>query len=290
VATRLGGQIATAIAAVQRWGLSTRYIGSAGDDGSAELHLREFKRLGTETHVRMLRHTPSRASYILVDELTGSRTVLWRRDHRLELKAPQLRKEWITRSSMLLIDGENPRASRAAARWARLEGIPVVCDFDASTVEADSLLHDVDLPVISSELTLRLAQEANYLRALPLLMHRYKSRLICTTLSEHGALAWDGEQFWYAPAFQVRAVDTTGAGDLFHAGFAFGLIRKWSWQKILDFACAAAALNCTAEGARGCIGSVRHIQRLSGAQSRHPSLFSQGELAQAAHLARHRGV
>ena len=40
-------------------------------------------------------------------------------------------------------------------------------------------------------------------------------------------LAWDGSQFHYAPAFQVQPLDTTGAGDIFHAGFIYGLLQGW---------------------------------------------------------------
>lgn len=282
VATHLGGQIATAIAATQTWGLRTRYIGSAGDDASAVLHANEFSRLGTEAHLRSVKAAPSRLSYILVDESTGSRGVLFRRDRRLRLDPREIEKEWITRSRLLLMDGENPDASRRAARWARSAGVPVLCDFDSSTPDADSLLIDVDYPVLSSDLTLHLAKEQSHLAALPILMERYRSRLVCTTLSEHGALAWDGKRFWYAASFNVRAVDTTGAGDLFHAGFAFGLLRSWNWQRVLDFGCAAAGLNCTAEGARGCIGTVRAIERLRKSSRRHPESFSAAELRLAA--------
>ncbi|HUI73887.1 MAG TPA: carbohydrate kinase family protein [Candidatus Acidoferrum sp.] len=287
VTTRLGGQIATALAAIRMWGLKVRYIGSAGDDSSAELHAKEFARLGAEVHLRTIRHTPSRLSYILVNEASATRGVLWRRDRKLLLRPSDLKKEWIVRSKLLLIDGENPLASQRAAQWARSAGTSVVCDFDTATTDADMLLHDVDYPVLSSALTQYLAESPDYLTALPLLMQRYKSRLICTTLSEQGALAWDGESFWYAPAYRVHAVDTTGAGDLFHAGFTFGLLQGWGWQRIMHFACAAAGLNCTAQGARGRIGSVRTIEALSRSRSRNLPLYSARELKRAAEHARH---
>ena len=57
-------------------------------------------------------------------------------------------------------------------------------------------------------------------------------------------------------AFQVNPVDTTGAGDIFHAGFIYGLLQGWALARQLEFACAAAALNCTALGARGGIQPV----------------------------------
>jgi sugar/nucleoside kinase (ribokinase family) len=60
----------------------------------------------------------------------------------------------------------------------------------------------------------------------------------------------------------VPVVDTTGAGDIFHAGFIYGLRQGWELERQMDFACAAAAMNCTGAGARGGIGTVEEIEEL----------------------------
>jgi sulfofructose kinase len=76
----------------------------------------------------------------------------------------------------------------------------------------------------------------------------------------------------------VDVVDTTGAGDIFHAGFIFGLLHNRELGRTLDFACAAAALNCTATGARGGIRPVEAIEALMAGDLRCESaaLFSDG--------------
>jgi sulfofructose kinase len=86
-------------------------------------------------------------------------------------------------------------------------------------------------------------------------------------------LAWDGAEFHYAPAFRVNAVDTTGAGDTFHAGFIYGLRKGWPLERQLEFACAAAALNCTVLGARGGIQPLKKIEELIAGGQRHPAAF-----------------
>ena len=86
-------------------------------------------------------------------------------------------------------------------------------------------------------------------------------------------LAWDGDYFHYTPAFCVPVVDTTGAGDLFHAAYIYGLLQGWQLDRRLDFACAAAALNCAASGARGGIRTVEAIDDLVQAGTRYPAVY-----------------
>jgi sulfofructose kinase len=68
-------------------------------------------------------------------------------------------------------------------------------------------------------------------------------------------------------------VDTTGAGDIFHAGFIYGLLKGWPLQRQLEFACASAALNCTGAGARGNIQSVEKIEGLVATGPRHAPAY-----------------
>lgn len=111
--------------------------------------------------------------------------------------------------------------------------------------------------------------ESDLKKSLPLLQLRFKSRLAAVTLGSGGVLAWDGERFHRAAAFQVPVIDTTGAGDIFHAGFIYALLKGWPVSRRLDFACAAAALNCTARGARGGIRTVDEIEKLMATGSRY---------------------
>jgi sulfofructose kinase len=267
-----GGQVATAVAACQQWGLQTRYVGKVGDDAAAMIHRAEFERLGVESHLITAAGCASQQAVILVDD-SGERTVLWKRDNRLTLHPEELQRKWISNARTLHVDGHDTTAAVAAATWARDAGVPVIADLDDLYPGVEVLLHKVDYLITSRDIPGRLVGEPDLRQSLPALRSRFGCRLTAATLGHEGVLAWDGSQFQYAPAFQVKPVDTTGAGDIFHAGFIYGLLQDWPLSRQLDFACAAAALNCTALGARGGIQPVENIERLIATGARHISVF-----------------
>jgi sulfofructose kinase len=263
-----GGQVATTVVACQTWGLSTRYVGKLGDDDAARLHAREFTRMGVEGQLIHVPGATSARSLILVDR-RGERTVLCRRDERVTLRPEELKREWIVNARALHVDGHDTAAATLAAGWARAAGVPVVADLDDIYPGVDALVEKVDYLVVSRDFPGRLTGESNLKTALREIQTRYGCVLTAATLGPDGVLAWDGDRFHYAPAYRVPVVDTTGAGDIFHAGFIYGLSQGWALERQLDFSCAAAALNCMHEGARGGIRSVELIETLMATSPRY---------------------
>jgi sugar/nucleoside kinase (ribokinase family) len=262
--------------------LLCRYVGAAGSDHNGELHQKDLRERGIESHLLRVRGAESRLSYILVEDRSGSRAVLCHRHPQVKLVRRYLNREWFQRTRLLHVDGENAEASRLAAGWAREAGVPVMCDLDQFREELRFLLPQVDYPVLSLGILEPLGGSNDPLLALPAIRRKYGAHTVCATMGEQGALAWDGGRFLYAPAFKVAVVDTTGAGDLFHAGFAYGLLHSWELQHILEFGCAAAGLNCKAHGARGGINPVRAIERLRTSRKTYPPQYSTAALERAA--------
>lgn len=277
-----GGQVATAIIACAYWGLRTRYVGKVGDDPAGELHRKEFAKSGVDLRLLSVPDCPSQSSYILIDQRTGERTILWQRNKRLALQPEDLRREWIADAKLLHVDGHDGHAAAAAARWAREAGIPVTADFDNLYHGAEELLAATDYAIVSREFPARMTGESDLLKSLPLMQQRYGCRVTGATLGQAGALAWDGARFWYKPAYRVKTVDTTGAGDLFHAAFAFGLLKGWELDRLLDFSCAAAGLNCKGLGARGGIRPIEEVERLMTEGENYDGAYSDKFLIAAA--------
>jgi sulfofructose kinase len=276
-----GGQVASAVVACSSWGLKTRYAGKIGDDPAGKLQKKEMKRAVVESHWSVVPGCQSQSSFILVDEQTGERTVLWKRDARLELLPRELRKEWVVRSKLLHVDGHDCRAAARAAGWARQAKIPVTADLDNLYPGVEALLENVDFAITSRDFPGRLCGEADLFVSLPQLASRFGCRFTAATLGEDGVLAWDGANFHYAPAFAIKPVDTTGAGDIFHAAFAYGLVRSFALPDLLAFSCAAAGLSCLGPGARGGIAPLKKIEHLVRQGARRPPTFSVKQLADA---------
>jgi sulfofructose kinase len=256
-----GGQVATTVVACQHWGMRGRYIGKLGDDSAAKLHCDAFDDAGVETQLITVPDCASRQSLILVDG-EGERTVLWRRDERLDLQPSDLNREWIVDARALHVDGYDTATATLAASWAREAGIPVIADLDELYPGVDGLLENIDYLIVSRDFPCRLMGEADLEEALRQMQRRYGCLLTAATLGQDGVLAWNGRQLHHTPAYRVPVADTTGAGDIFHAGFIYGLLQGWPLERQLDFACAAAALNCMAVGARGGIQTLDEIESL----------------------------
>jgi sulfofructose kinase len=254
-----GGQVATAVVACQHWGMSTRYVGILGDDTAATLHREAFTRASVEMQIITVPGGASPQSLILVDG-GGERTVLCRRDERVALKPGDLDRQWIVNARALHVDGYDTEAATVAAGWARAAGIPVIADLDEVYPGLDQLLENVDYLIVSRDIPSRLMAEPDLEMALRQMQRRYGCRLAAATLGHEGVLAWNGKQLQHTCAYRVPVIDTTGAGDIFHAGFIYGLLQDWPLERQLDFGCAAAALNCMAVGARGGIQAVQTIE------------------------------
>jgi sulfofructose kinase len=266
-----GGQAASTVVACQCWGLNTRYVGRLGDDDAGRLHRREFARTGVDARVIEVPGAASPQSLIVVDG-GGERTVFCRRDDRLLLEPTDLDREWIVNARALHVDGYETAAATQAARWAREAGIPVIADLDETYPGVEDLLRCIDYLIVSRDFPGRLTGERNLERALRCMHQRYECKVTAATLGQDGVLAWDGKRSYLHSAYRVPVVDTTGAGDIFHAGFIYGLLQGRSLERQLDFACAAAALNCTASGARGGIRTVADVEHLMATTPRYETV------------------
>lgn len=258
-----GGQVASAIVCCARLGLRAKYIGSIGDDLRGQIQRESLEGTGVDTSGLIVRAgCPNQTAYILIDQRTGERTVLWHRADCLRLQPHDLRPEDIRNARMLHLDGCDTEAAAHAAEIARKARIPVSVDVDTVYPRFEEVLKNTTHLVASSVWPGRWTGEKDSMVALQRLQREYRLTVAAMTLGDFGSLALVGGAFHYCSAFQVHCADTTGAGDAFHGAFCYAMLKGMPIEQALEFSNAAAALNCTALGARGHIPTLRQVENL----------------------------
>jgi len=264
-----GGQVATATVACATLGLRTKYIGTIGDDFRGQMQLQSLEGTGVDTSgVLVRRDCPNQTAYIVIDERTGERTVLWHRSDRLALKPSEIRAGDIAASKLLHIDGYDVEAAAYAARIAHEHDVRVSLDVDTLYPGFESVLKHVDYLIANSSWPAKWTGEADPFIALTHIQRQYQIPIAAMTLGDRGSLALENGRWAYSPAFEMQCADTTGAGDVFHGAFCYAMLSDMPVQSALEFSNAAAAINCTALGARGHVpdlAEVEHLMRLNPA-------------------------
>lgn len=262
---RSGGQVATAVLACARLGLRCAYAGAVGDDAEATRVLEPLRKAGVDcSAVKRVANGRTRRALIRVDPASGERHVEPERDARVALAPADLEAGRVRAARALLVDAEDPEASLWAARVARGAGVPVVLDADRRGRGAEALLGEVDFPIVSLEFAESLC-DGSVREALRILASRAR-HLAVVTLGPDGAIAMarDGDRVLESPAFRVAARDTTGAGDVFHAAFVWGLLQGFDAATVLRSANAAAAMSCRALGAQGSLPDREELAAFLG--------------------------
>jgi len=246
-----GGQVATALTTCAKLGLTARYIGSVGNDRWGEIQLASLRETSLELHVRVVEGAASQVAVIVLEDGIGERTIMWRRDPALQYPVRELNRDWIVSAKLLHLDGCDSAAAIQAARWAREAGIPVVLDIDEIYNDSThELLTLVDYLIASSDF----AEDPQALA------QRYGCPVVGITRGAQGAVFLSRGKRSESSAFKVPVADTTGAGDVFHGAFIYGVLQNWGLEETVRFAHAVAAMKCTQSGARRGIPTLPEVQ------------------------------
>jgi sulfofructose kinase len=255
-----GGQTATTLSTCAAMGLRTKYIGAFGESSDGQFVHSELAARGVDLAHSVFRHTSNQFAVILIEQQKGERIVLWERDEQLALHPTEVPEEILRTTRHIHVDDVDIEAALRAAAVGRAAGISVTSDIDRITKGTEELIRAVSISILAEHVTQELTGEAEPGRALRKL-RGLSSGVLCVTLGAHGSMLLEGDQLYYEPAFLIKAVDTTGAGDVFRGAFIYALLRGDGPREILQFANAAAALSCTRLGA---MNGVPNLQETNG--------------------------
>lgn len=260
-----GGPAATAAYLLSSWGVRCAFAGLIGDDEYGQRIRDEFRVVGTDLTLAVRRSgTITPVSIILVNTSNGSRTIVNRKapGHTLKLSGfpPSLYPQ------VLLFDGHELESSTFA-----LDAFPnAVSILDAGSLRpgTEQLASKVKYLVSSERFALQvsgmseIAGESARRECLDCLRsHARQDSVIVVTMGANG-LIYQNESgvYGHVPACSVQAVDTTGAGDIFHGAFTYGILRKRSLSKTLKLATRAAGLSVQHVGGRNSIPTLAAVE------------------------------
>lgn len=258
-----GGQIASMLVGLRRLGARVSYAGRFGTDSGGAFGAQSLIAEGVDiSSAEDIHDARTHASFIIVDERTGERTILWKRDPRLAYTIADTPTELAMHARVLHIDAHDPEATLALATSAREHGTIVSADFDHIDAGVLALLPLIDVLITSKDFPHLLTGIDDERGALTEAQRRAGCAVVGMTRGTRGALIYCNGTFTETPALPVpgEVRDTTGAGDAFHAGFIYGLLTGEEIETSARFGAGVAALKCRELGARAGLPTLAELQ------------------------------
>lgn len=243
-----GGMAANASIAAARLGARVCMHGAVGDDAAGDFLVQRLQSCGVDcAQLQRVTNAASSVSAVVIDA-HGERQIFNHRGDALPRAAP-LDVASLAGCDVLMADPRWMAGALAALRWAREARVPSLLDGDLSpTDDLQQLARLADWAVFSEAGLAAFAPGATLADGLARALQA-GAQLAAVTLGARG-VRWQrlGEPLHSLPAFAVDAVDTNGAGDVFHAALAMALAQRWEDGAAMRFASAAAALKCRRHG------------------------------------------
>ncbi|MFH1674770.1 MAG: PfkB family carbohydrate kinase [Pseudomonadota bacterium] len=254
-----GGPVATALVALARWGLSCTFAGVLGDDQFGGAIRESLDGEGIDTRGVLIRKGfDSQFAFIVAEPGEGRRTIFWRRPTGPPPNSEEIDYSVIRKARVFHTDGLFAEASLAACKAAKKAGVQIVVDAGSLREGMLDLVPLSNYFLASETFAKALVGDDKPLDACYKLA-ALGARVSGVTLGPKGYVALAEGRVIERPAYQVEAVDTTGCGDVFHAGFIYGLIREWDVDKCLDFGAWSAAMVSLKLGGRAGIPSLEQL-------------------------------
>ena len=259
--TQCGGPASTALVTLSRMRIETSFLGSISDDPFGIEIVKGLKE--EEVNADFLKVTPgytSQFAFIAINKKDGRRTIFWNRGSVPHLKSTDVDLSPFVNARILHTDGLMVEASIEAAKQAKDMGLRVVMDAGTLREGYKELASLVDVLIASERFGVSLVGAGKPPERTLEALRLWGPKEVIITLGPKGSIGWDGGEIISQEAFPVDAVDTTGAGDVYHGAYIYGLLQGWDMAICMRFASATSALKCTEIGARKGIPDLEEVE------------------------------
>lgn len=257
-----GGSCGNAAYLLAKWGIETYFAGLIGNDTYGKRIRDEFRTIGVKSdYLEIDDNYKTTTSHIIVNQENGSRTILsYRPDYRemtdvdititpdyiyLDGREYNMAKKVLKQfpNAISIIDASNDRKD--------VKELCSMCNYVVCSKDFMKKVSGIDI-----DDTTKLDE------AFTILENEFNSTIIVTLEELGSAYRNEENKIIIVPSIKVKTVDTTGAGDIFHGVFTYGLVQGWSLENILKFANVASAISVTKVGGRNSIIDLKDMVKV----------------------------
>lgn len=257
-----GGPSNNAAYLLGKWGMDVTFLGIVGKDLYGDKIIEELKQIGIETkYMEQSEEHQTTSSIIIANTSKGSRTILTYRPKTMKMKPVELNFE----PDIILIDGQEVELSKEMIK--KYPNAISIIDAGRSTDEIIELCGIVNYVACSKEFAENVTnKKMDYEKPNTLieiyqeLENKFKNNIVIT-LESKGSLYKDG-QIKMMPSIKVTAKDSTGAGDIFHGAFTYGIAKKWPIEKIVKVANVAGGISVTRIGSKSSMPTKEEMKSI----------------------------
>jgi Sugar kinases, ribokinase family len=251
-----GGNISSAIVAAARLGAKAGMVGIVVDDPYGNFCVNDFKRHGIDvSHIIFEKEGSTGFCVCLAETSTRARSFIYAENSCRKINLDELDKKYIISSKYLHIGviGGMSAATIQAAKWAKENGVKVSIDAGYFDPDVEKYLDLFDVFVASEFYYDGLFDDKNYKKNCAKLQSKGPG-IVVVTLGIKGSVGMQDGRYFEVPTFvEVPVADSTGAGDVFHGAFIYGLLQGWNAEETAKFSSAVSSIKCTRLGGRAAI-------------------------------------
>lgn len=260
-----GGPASNAAYLLAKWGEDVSFVGIVGNDYYGQSIIKEFNHVGVNTeYIEKNSSTSTDSSYIICNLENGSRTILTSKTKSIPLLSNPVD---ITDANYILVDGEHNETAREVI-FRNPKAISII-DAGRCTNEVANLCSVVNYIICSKDFAENFTNiKVNYddlntlVNIYDILKNSYKNQTIIITLESKGSFTKIGDKYKLIPSISVKAIDSTGAGDIFHGAFLYFLMHNNSLENTIRLSSITSAISVTRIGSRYAIPELNEVMEI----------------------------
>lgn len=256
-----GGSASNCAYLLSKWGMETYFAGIIGNDFYGTKIKKEYDEVGVNTkYLQISDNFNTTSSYIIANTTEGTRTILTSRDKNIKMDKVDIDEKF----DFILFDGYEKELSLDLIEKNK-DAITIL---DAGSVKEATieLAHKVKYVVCSHDFAEEISKvKIDYddfdsiVEAYQALKKEFDTNIIIT-LESLGCFTCFNGLYKIIPSIKVKAVDSTGAGDIFHGAFVYSLANGYDLEKAMRFSNITGALSVLKIGSRMSIPEFADVE------------------------------